>query len=175
MDKKQKEKIVADLKESLGRASGAFLVDYQGLNVEMLTELRRELTDADIDFRVVKNRLLSLACQGTESAVLKGHIGGPSALALTYDDLAMPAKVLTRFGHDHEALEIKIGQIRGTIVELPAIKRLAQLPSREILLSQLLQSLSSIPASFVRTLSEMPRRVVTVLDAVRQQKEKSGN
>jgi large subunit ribosomal protein L10 len=87
----------------------------------------------------------------------------------------MPARVLTKFGHDHEALEIKIGQINGTVIELPAIKRLAELPRREILLSQVLRSLSSVPAAFVRTLSEMPRRVITVLDAIRQQKEKSGN
>jgi large subunit ribosomal protein L10 len=96
-------------------------------------------------------------------------------LALTYDDVVAPAKVLTRFGRDYEALEIKIGQINGVVIELPAIKRLAELPSREILLSQLLRSLSSIPASFVRTLSEMPRRVLTVLEAIRQQKEESGN
>jgi large subunit ribosomal protein L10 len=114
---------------------------------------------------------LSIACQDTEAAVLKDYIVGPCALALTYDDLVMPAKVLTKFNQDYKALEIKIGQINGKIIDLPAIERLAQLPSREVLLSQLLFSLSSVPASFVRTLSEMLRRLVTVLEAIKGQKE----
>ena len=171
LDRGEKEKIMRGLKERLGRACGAFLVDYQGLNVEDLTKLRRELRETNVEFQVVKNRLLSIACQDTETAVLKDYIVGPCALALTYDDLVMPAKVLTKFNQDYKALEIKIGQINGKIIDLPAIERLAQLPSREVLLSQLLFSLSSVPASFVRTLSEMLRRLVTVLEAIKGQKE----
>jgi len=171
LDRSEKEKVMRGLKERLGRACGAFLVDYQGLNVEDLTKLRRELRETNIEFQVVKNRLLSIACQDTEAAVLKDYIVGPCALALTYDDLVMPAKVLTKFNQNYKALEIKIGQINGKIIELPAIERLARLPSREVLLSQLLFSLSIVPASFVRTLSEMLRRLVTVLEAIKGQKE----
>lgn len=170
LDRKEKEKVVTNLREGLGRAYGTFLVDYQGLNVEALTRLRRELTEANIEFKVVKNRLLLIACQKTDTAVLKDYIAGPCALAITYDDVVMPAKVLTKLSQDYEALEIKIGQINGKIVELPAIKRLAQLPSREVLLSQLLFSLSSVPAFFVRTLSEMLRKLVNVLEAIERQK-----
>jgi large subunit ribosomal protein L10 len=97
-------------------------------------------------------------------------MGGPCALAITYDDVVMPAKVLTKFDGEYEALEIKIGQINGKIIDLPAIRRLAQLPSREILLSQLLFSLSGVPTSFVRILSEMLKRLVTVLEAIKGQK-----
>lgn len=170
MDRNEKEKIVTGLKERLGKACGTFLVDYHGLNVGALTKLRRELTETNIEFRVVKNRLLSIACQDTETAVLKDYIGGPCALAITYDDVVMPAKVLTKFDGEYEALEIKIGQINGKIIDLPAIRRLAQLPSREILLSQLLFSLSGVPTSFVRILSEMLKRLVTVLEAIKGQK-----
>ena len=170
MDRNEKEKIVTGLKERLGKACGTFLVDYHGLNVGALTKLRRELTETNIEFRVVKNRLLSIACQDTETAVLKDYIGGPCALAITYDDVVMPAKVLTKFDQEYEALEIKIGQINGKIIDLPAIKALAQLPSREILLSQLLYSLSGVPTSFVRILSEMLRGLVTVLEAIKGQK-----
>ncbi len=170
MDRNEKEKIVTGLKERLGKACGTFLVDYHGLNVGALTKLRRELTETNIEFRVVKNRLLSIACQDTETAVLKDYMGGPCALAITYDDVVMPAKVLTKFDREYEALEIKVGQINGKIIDLPAIKRLAQLPSREILLSQLLFSLSGVPTSFVRILSEMLRRLVTVLEAIKGQK-----
>lgn len=170
MDRDEKEKVVAGLRERLRKACGTFLVDYQGLNVEALTKLRRELRAANVEFQVVKNRLLSLASQGTEAVVLEDYLAGPCALAITYDDVVTPAKLLTRFGQDYEALEIRIGQINGEIIDLPAIKRLARLPSREILLSQLLGSLSGVPTSFVRVLSEVLRRLFTVLEAIKSQK-----
>jgi len=170
LDRNEKEKVVTGLRERLGKACGTFLVDYQGLDVKALTKLRRELRETNIELQVVKNRLLSIACQDTEAAVLKDYITGPCALAITYDDVVMPAKVLTKFGQDYQALEIKIGEINGKVIDLPAIKRLAQLPSREILLSQLLFSLSGVPTSFVRVLSEMLRRLVTVLEAIKRQK-----
>jgi large subunit ribosomal protein L10 len=171
LDKSQKDNIVRGLQESLGKASGAFLVDYQGLKVETLTKLRHELRDANVQFQVVKNRLLVIACEGTDTAVLKDHITGPSALAITYEDVIKPAKVLTNFSRDNEALEIKVGQINGKVVDLRAINKLAKLPPKEILLSQLLFTLSGVPASLVRVLSEIPRRMVTVLEAIKRQKE----
>jgi large subunit ribosomal protein L10 len=171
LDRSQKDTIVRGLQESLGKASGAFLVDYQGLNVETLTKLRRELREANVQFQVVKNRLLLIACEGTDTAVLKDHVTGPSALAILYEDVIKPAKVLTNFSQDNEALEIKVGQIYGKVLDLRAINKLAKLPPKEILLSQLLFTLSGVPASFVRVLSGIPRRMVTVLAAIKAQKE----
>ena len=171
MNKSQKDNIVRGLQERLGKASGAFLVDYQGLKVETLTKLRHELREANVQFQVVKNRLLVIACEGTDTAVLRDHITGPSGLAITYEDVIKPAKVLTNFSRENEALEIKVGQINGKVVDLRAINKLAKLPPREILLSQLLFTLSGVPASFVRVLSEIPRRMVTVLEAIKRQKE----
>ena len=170
MDRKEKEKIITGLKERLGKACGTFLVDYQGLNVDELTKLRRELRKKGIEFQVVKNRLLLIASQDTEADILRDYLAGPCALAITYDDVVTPAKILTKFMQDYEALEIKIGQINGKPVELSAIKRLAQLPAKEVLLSQLLFSLSGVPISFVRLLSEMPRRLINVLEAIKRQK-----
>ena len=90
---------------------------------------------------------------------------------MTYEDVVAPAKVLTKLTEDYEKLEIKIAQIQGKIVEVPGIKRLAQLPAREVLLSQVLFALSGVPTSFVRLLSEMLRRVVTALEAIKEQRE----
>lgn len=171
MNKSQKDSIVRGLQERLGKASGAFLVDYQGLKVETLTKLRHELREANVQFQVVKNRLLVIACEGTDTAVLKEHIRGPSGLAITYEDVIKPAKVLTNFSRENGALEIKVGQINGKVVDLRAINKLAKLPPKEILLSQLLFTLSGVPALFVRVLSEIPRRMVTVLEAIKRQKE----
>ena len=171
MDRSQKDTIVRGLQESLGKASGTFLVDYQGLSVETLTRLRRELGEANVQFQVVKNRLLLIACEGTDTAALKDHVTGPSALAILNEDVIKPAKVLTDFSRDNEALEIKVGQINGKVLDLRAINKLAKLPPKEILLSHLLGTLSGVPASFVRVLSEIPRRMVTVLAAIKSQKE----
>jgi large subunit ribosomal protein L10 len=171
LERRAKEKVVADLGERLGKAYGAFLVDYQGLKVEELTKLRRELQEANIEFQVVKNRLLAIASRDTDTAVLKDNLSGPCAVAITYDDGVVTAKVLTKFTQDHESFKIKIAQINGKIVELPAIRRLAQLPTKEVLLSQVLFALSGAPASFVRILSEMLRRLVTVLEAIQRRKE----
>ena len=170
MDRNEKKKIVADLHQRLGKAYGTFLIDYQGLNVDDLTKLRHRLREEDIEFQVVKNRLLLIASQDTEADVLKNFFAGPCALAITYDDVVTPAKVLTKFMQEYKALEIKIGQINGKIIELSAIKKLAQLPSREVLLSKLLFSLSSVHTSFVRLLCEMPRRLINVLEAIKRQK-----
>jgi len=166
-----KEKTVTDLRERLERAHGVFLVDYQGLNVDELTRLRRELQEAEVEFQVVKNRLLSIACRDTDTAILKDHFTGPCALAITYEDVVAPAKVLTKLTEDYEKLEIKIAQIQGTVFEVPGIKRLAQLPAREVLLSQVVFALSGVPTSFVRLLYEMLRRLVTAMEAIKEQRE----
>jgi len=171
VERSAKEKTVTALRERLERAYGIFVVDYQGLNVKELTRLRRELQEAEVEFQVVKNRLLLIACEGTDTAVLKDHVTGPSALAILNEDVIKPAKVLTNFSQDNEALEIKVGQINGKVLDLRAINKLAKLPPKEVLLSQLLGTLSSVPASFVRVLSEIPRRMVTVLAAIKSQKE----
>jgi large subunit ribosomal protein L10 len=171
VDRSAKEKAVRNMRERLEKAYGVFVVDYQGLNVEQLTRLRQELREADIELQVVKNRLLAIACQDTDAAVLANHLGGPCALAITYSNVVAPAKILTKFAQDYENLEIKVAHIQGDIVEAPAVKRLAQLPPRDVLLSQVVFALSGVPASLVRLLSEVPRRLITTLEAVRKQRE----
>lgn len=170
MDREEKKKIVTDLRGRLQKACGVFLVDYQGLNVDQLTQLRHQLREENIDFKVVKNRLLLIASRDTEADILNNYFVGPCALAITYSDVVTPAKVLTKFMQDYKALGIKGGQINGRFIEFSGIKRLAQLPSREVLLSQFLSTLSGVQTSFVRLLSEVPRRLVTVLEALKGQK-----
>ena len=170
MDRNKKEQIVTSLHKRLEKAYGTFLVDYQGLNVGELTTLRHKLREQNIEFQVVKNRLLLRASHDTAADILKDFFVGPCALAITYDDVVTPAKILTQFMQEYQALEIKIAQINGKVIESSAIKRLAQLPSKEVLLSKLLFSLSGVHPSFVRLLAEVPRRLVNVLEALKRQK-----
>ena len=173
MDRKEKEQFVADLHDRLEKAEGTFLVEYKGLDVETTNRLRGELRKVGTEFQVVKNRLLKLASRETDTASIEDQMTGPSAIALTYEDLVAPAKVLVDFAKDHKRLKIKSGQISGKAVDMEAVKRLAALPGREVLLAQTLAVMQAVPASFVRLLNGIPVQLMNVLRAIEQQKEAS--
>ena len=171
MNREEKEQLVSDLRSRLEKAQGTFLVHYQGLKVDDMNRLRNELRDTGSEFQVVKNRLLKLACKGTETESLKDHMEGPSAITLTYGDVTGPAKTLVDFAKDFKQLIIKSGQISGREVNADAVKQLAKLPGREVLLSQVLASMQAVPASFVRVLGGIMSQLLNVLKAIEQQKE----
>ena len=171
MDREEKKQLVSDLHSRLEKAQGAFLVHYKGLKVSEINSLRNKLRDTGAEFQVVKNRLLKLACEGTETELIKDHMEGPTAITLTYDDLIGPAKTLVDFAKDFGQLEIKSGQISGKEINAEAVKQLAQLPGREVLLSQVLAAMQAVPASFVRLLGGIMGQLLNVLKAIEQQKE----
>ena len=173
MNREEKEKFVADLHDRLERAQGTFLVHYQGLNVEAINRLRSELRKIDTEFRVVKNRLLKLASQKTDTGLIKDQMQGPLAITLTYDDVVAPTKALINFAKDFGQLKIKVGQISGKVVDTDAIKRLAELPGRDVLLAQTLSVIQTVPESFVRVLSGVILKMLNVLKAIEQQKLES--
>jgi len=167
----EKQQIVEDLRDRLAKSAIIVLTDYKGLDVAAMNDLRRRLRAEEIEYRVVKNTILTRASADNDGDLIKDFFKGPSAVALGYDDPTAPAKVLAQFAKDHEQLEIKVGVMGGTVLDPTAITALAKLPSREVLLSQLLSALNAVPTSFVRTLAEVPRSFVTVLAAIKDQKE----
>lgn len=171
MDRNEKENFVAEMNERLQRAKATFLVDYQGLHVEAINKLRNELRGIGTDFRVVKNRLMKLACQDTETESLKEHFEGPCGLAITYEDIVAPAKVLVDFSKDNKKLDIKVGQMSGKAIDLDAIKRLAELPGRDELLSQILSAMKEVPTSFARVLNGLLVNLLNALKAIEAKKE----
>jgi large subunit ribosomal protein L10 len=173
MDRQEKEKFVADLHGRLKKARGTFLVEYKGLDVESMNRLRKELKKVDAEFQVVKNRLLKLASEETETGLIKDHMHGPSAIALTYEDMVSTAKALVDFAEEFKKLRIKNGQISGKVVDIDAIKRLAKLPGKDVLLAQTLSAMQAVPASFVRVLSGVVAKLLNVLTAIEQQKAES--
>ncbi len=174
LNKQEKEEVIHEMAEKLKRAKGAFLVSYQGLDVATMTALRKELRKHQVEFQVVKNRLLKRASQDTGTAAIQKHFVGPCALAITYDDVVTPAKVLIEQEKKFEHLKIKIGQIAGKVVELEGIKRLAELPSREVLLAQALSAMQAVPASFVRALSGILTKLMFALKAIETKKQEQG-
>jgi large subunit ribosomal protein L10 len=167
----EKKQIVEKLKERLARSKVVIVTDYKGLNVETMTDLRRRLREAQIDFRVVKNTLLIRAAENTGAAAIQDHFRGPSAIALSFDDPVAPAKVLTEFAKNNDKLEIKAGLMDNRVLDLASIKALAALPSRETLLGQLLSAMDSVPSGLVRGLNGIPQKLLYALQALKDQKQ----
>jgi large subunit ribosomal protein L10 len=166
-----KKRITQDLNERFAKAAVVIVTDYKGLDVDAINDLRRRLRQAEVEYKVVKNSLLVRASQDTDIAKIRETFKGPSAVALSYSDPIAPAKILTEFAKDHEVFKIKIGIADGKVLELKEIAALAALPSREVLLSQFIYVLNNVPTGFVRTLAEIPRRLLNGLHAIQEQKE----
>ena len=166
-----KQQITEDLHDRFARSAIIVLTDYKGLDVTTINDLRRKLRESNIEYQVVKNTLLVRAAEGTDIALIKDHFKGPSAVAISYDDPVAPAKVLTQFAKDNNKLEIKVGVLNGKVLDVQAIKALATLPSREVMLAHLLSTINAVPTSFVRVLAEVPRSMLNVLTAIKDQKE----
>ena len=171
MKLEQKQQIADDLRDRFSKSAIIVVTDYKGLDVAAMNDLRRKLRAEEVEYQVVKNSLLIRAAEDNDVTLIKDHFKGPSAIALSYDDPVAPAKVLAQFAKDNDKLEIKVGVMNGQVLEADAIKALAKLPSREVLLGQLLSALNAIPTSFVRAIAEVPRSFVNVVAAIRDQKE----
>ena len=166
----EKKKITDDLRDRFEKSAVVVLTDYKGLDVASMNDLRRKLREEDIEFQVAKNTLLARAAKDTEVEKMQDFFQGPSAVALSYSDPVAPAKILTQFAKDNKALEIKCGVLKDKLLDVDAIKALAQLPTREVLLGQFLSVLNQVPTSFVRTIAEIPRSFLNVLTAIKDQK-----
>jgi len=167
----KKKKIVEDLREKFSKSKVVIVTDYKGLDVSTINDLRKKLKDLDVEYKVAKNSLLVRGSEETDVALIKDIFTGPNAVAISYDDPVAPAKVLTEFAVEHKALEVKMGVMDGKVLDLSAIKALAGLPSREVLLGQLLATINNVPVNFVRTLNAIPGQFLNVLTAIKEQKE----
>lgn len=146
----EKQKIVADLKEKIGAAVIGVLVDYKGINVADDTALRKELRENGVNYFVVKNTLLSRAVQDTELEGIKSVLEGTTAIALSNDDYAAPARILSKYADKSETFKIKAGFLDGKLADLDTINAIAKLPSREVLLATVVGAFQAPIAAFAR-------------------------
>jgi len=147
------EVITAKLRES----SSTVIADYRGLNVAQVTELRKQLREAGVEFQVLKNSLIRRATVGAELTELNEVLTGPTAIAFSKEDAVAPAKILNEFAKKHDALKLKGGVVEGNIYNASEITALAELPSRDGLLSMLLSVLQAPMRNFalaVKAVSE---------------------
>lgn len=172
MNRESKQQIISGLHEKLKAAKAVFLADFRGMDVEQATQLRNELRNASVEYKVVKNTLLELASRNTDKESLSSYFSGPTAIALSYEDPVSAAKVLSRFAKEKQNIfKLKAGVLSGKSITVADIQALSDLPSREVLIAKLLGTLNAPVANFVGTLAAVPGSFVRALDAVRAKKE----
>ena len=170
----EKKQIVQEIKEKVEKSQGIVLVDYRGLTVEEVTELRRNCRKAGVDYKVYKNTLMRFAFKELGLEEFNEYLKGPNAIAFGYDDPVQPAKITSEFAKEHEALEIKAGIVEGTIVGVEEIKELADLPSREVLIAQVLGGFNAPITGLVNVLQGTIRNLVYALNAIKEKQEAQG-
>lgn len=148
----QKKQVVAELVERLNGSCAGVIVDYKGINVVDDTKLRKELREAGVDYTVVKNTLLKRAIAETELNGLDAVLEGTTAIATSADDYVAAARILSKFADTHKNFEIKNGFIDKEVIDVAKISGLAKLPSREILLANVLGAFQAPIAAFARAI-----------------------
>ena len=168
----QKQAMVSEVAAKLQGAQSVIVAEYRGLNVERVTQLRSKARKSGVYLRVLKNTLARRAVKGTPFEKLSEQMVGPLMYGISQDPVA-GAKVLSEFAKENELFVIKAGAMPNTMMSTQDIKALAQLPSREELLSKLLGTMQAPVAKLVRTMNEVPSKFVRTLAAYRDAKAKA--
>jgi large subunit ribosomal protein L10 len=168
-----KQKVVEEISDKLQRSVASVLTDYRGLNVSEATKLRKELRDAGVEYKVLKNTLTKLAAEKVGLEGLNPHLTGPTAIAFSYDDPVAPARILAKFAKEYKKLVLKSGVLEGKIIDAAAISALADLPSREVLLAQVLAGFQGPISGFVNVMQGNLRNFACVINAIKEQKEQA--
>lgn len=153
-----KRPIIDEIKGFANGAKAAVLVDYRGLTVEQDTALRKKLREAGVVYKVYKNTYLKMAFEGSDFAQLNSHLEGPTAIAFGLEDATAPARILAEFAKTADKLELKAGVVEGTYYDQKGILKVATIPSREVLISNLLGSLQSPITNFARVLKQIAEK-----------------
>lgn len=167
-----KQEAVAEIKDRFERAGSVVLVDYRGINVAAVTELRKQFRQAGVEYVVLKNTLVKRALAELSIDGFNDLLEGPSAFAFGYEDPVAPAKVLTEFitKSKNDRLKIKGGLVDGKAIDVAGVKALADLPPKEVLIAKIMGSLNAPVTNLVGVLSATLRSLVYAIEAVRKQK-----
>ena len=166
----QKQAVVSEIVAQLGKAQSVIVAEYRGLDVGAVTDLRAKARKAGLYLRVLKNTLARRAVKGTPFEKLSDQMSGPLIYGIAQDPVA-GAKVLSAFAKDNEKLVIKGGAMANTLMSVQDVKVLAALPGRQELLAMLMGTLQAPIAKLVRTVNEVPTKLVRALAAVRDAKQ----
>lgn len=171
----QKEEQRQQLHEKFSKATVAIFTRFDGMTDEQLKKLRRELRSAGGEFRIVKNTVARRAAEGTTVAVAAAAFEGPVALALGFADPVLPAKVLRAFTVKNEKLRIRAGVVEGRACDPAQVAAIALLPSREVLLGQLVNRLNAPVAQLAQVLQALPASLARAVSAVSTSRTSGGH
>ncbi|NJN51216.1 MAG: 50S ribosomal protein L10 [Gammaproteobacteria bacterium] len=166
-----KQAIVAEVSEAAGRAMSAVLADYRGLTVEQMTALRVKARTSGVYVKVVRNTLVRRAVKGTEYECLDGALVGPTLLAFSMEDPGAAARLLRDCVKDYEKLQVKALSIGGVLLGADQLERVAKLPTRDEAIAILMAVMLAPIGKFVRTLNEVPGKLVRTVAAIADQKQ----
>ena len=153
-----KKPIVEEISENIKDAQSVVLVDYRGLTVEQDTKLRKELREAGVIYKVYKNTMMNFAFKGTDFEALAPFLEGPSAAAISTTDATAPARIIAKFAKTAKELEIKAGVVEGQFYDAAGMQQIAEIPSREELLSKFLGSIQSPVTNFARVIKQIAEK-----------------
>ena len=153
-----KKGVVADIKEKFEKAQSVVLVDYRGLNVAEVTDLRNQLRKAGVEYAVLKNTMINLAVKDMNLDDMKPHLEGPTAVAFGYEDAVAPAKILADFAKKNKNVTIKCGVVDGAYIDEKGVQALANTPSREVLIAKIMGSMMSSVSKFVYALEAIRKK-----------------
>jgi large subunit ribosomal protein L10 len=176
LNRKEKEQAIFDLRKQIEKFQAAVLTNYRGLNVEQMNNLRQRLREEKISYHVIKNTLMKLASRGTDLEELKDYFEGPTAIAISYGDPVLLAKILSEFIKTQPSLEIKVGLIQGRVAPPAEVKALATMPSREILFAQILGGIQTTGSQLGGALLSLLQQILGIIQArVDQLTESAGS
>lgn len=156
--REEKVTLVNEIADKLQNAKSTIIADYRGLTVAEVTELRKNLRDAGIEFKVLKNTMTRRAADQVNLSDVNEYLTGPNAIAFSYDDVVAPAKILNDFAKAHKALELKGGIVEGKVVSTSEVQALAELPSKEGLLSMLANVLQAPIRNFAYAVKQIAEK-----------------
>lgn len=165
MNRTEKEETISGLQKQIENYKGAILANFRGLKVDQMNQIRQRLRDEKISFHVVKNTLMKRAAKGTDLEKIDAYFEGPTAMAVSYGNPVSLVKIILDFVKTQPALEVKVGLIEGAVVAPGDMKQLATMPSREVLMAQILGGIQMPAAQVCGTTHGLFQQVLGVLQA----------
>ncbi len=175
MEKSEKEVMIKELNEKFARARTAIVAEFSKLNVETVTRLRKKFRDSGVDYKVLKNTLARRAAKGTPVEVVSDDFTGPVAIAIGYDDVVVPAKILQEFIKDLETIKVRSAVVEGKKVNAAGVAALAKLPGLPELRARILGMLNQPAGKLARTVAEPGSRLARLIKARAEALEKQNS
>ena len=174
MNRTEKEQVIGELHEKMAKAKAAIVAEPKGPTVAVVTDLRKKLRDAKVEYRVVKNTLAARAAKGTTLEAVAEKFVGPTAIVMSYDDVVVPAKLLVDFMKDRENFAIRAAVIQGKVIDAKGVQALAKMPGLQELRGQIAAMIAQPATKLARVLGTPGQQLARVLGARREQLEKQG-